>query len=144
MTKPLKTLFVIADGAHARWVRRSGDGRDFATLKVLEAEPRPHGHPQGVAFEGHTGRPANVEPRQDPAREQRVRFAADVARAINAEADAEDLDRLVVVAPARVQAALQQRLSGAARTKLAGVLAKDLTKTPDHELAGWLRAFEIG
>jgi protein required for attachment to host cells len=142
MPKPLKTLFVIADGARARWVRRSETANDFVTLKELAAGPRTQGHPQGASFDSHTGRPTNIEPRKDIARAQKAQFAAEIADVINADTATDGLDRLVVVAPARVQADIRQRLSGPASAKLAATLAKDLTKTPDHELMGWLSSLE--
>lgn len=142
MTKPLKTLFVIADGSRARWVRRSETADDFVTLKELHAVPSGHGHPQGATQDSQTGRPSNIEPRQDPVRVERVHFAAEVAEAINADTVKHGLDRLVIVAPAPIEAAIKQHLSGPASAKLAGALAKDLTKTPDHELKDWLRDLE--
>ncbi len=142
--KPLKTYFVIADGARARWVQRSDVADDFVTVRELNATSEPHGHPQGVAFEGGTGQRFNVELKNDVVQQRRVRFAEDVAAAINEEARAGGLDRLAVVAPARMLAAIRQRLSAQASARLARTLSKDLTKTPDHELGNWLRPLEHG
>ena len=141
MLKPLRTRFVIADGARARWVRRSEDADDFTTTREITAAERPAGAPGGVVFESG-GQRFNIEPRQSAAEASRLRFAHQVAEAINAEA--EDFDRLAVVAPARVLNAIRDGLSAAAGAKLARTLAKDLTKTPDHELGAWLRPLERG
>lgn len=144
MTKPLRTRFVIADGSRARWVKRSDVADDFTTTKELAAEPRVEGQHQGVVFEGVAGRRFGVQQRQSAVQAHRLQFAHQVADAINAEAEADAFERLAVVAPARVLSAIRGRLSAAANARLARTLAKDLTKTPDHELGTWLRTLELG
>ena len=52
-------------------------------------------------------------------------------------------ERLVLVAPAPFLSDVRERLSTAATAKLAHTLAKDLTNTPDHELATWLESLEL-
>jgi protein required for attachment to host cells len=142
MTKPLRTQFVIADGGRARWVSRSAEADVFVTSKQLAAEPRPEGGPQGVVFESSAGQRFSVEERDSAVRAHRMHFAQTVADEINTEAARQAFDRLAVVAPARVLSAIRQRLSGLASARLARTLAKDLTKTPDHELGTWLRSLE--
>ena len=48
----------------------------------------------------------------------------------------------MLVAPAPFLSDLRHRLSTTAGAKLAHTLAKDLTNTPDHELASWLQSLE--
>jgi protein required for attachment to host cells len=141
MPKPLRTRFVIADGSRARWVGRSRDADDFTTTRELAAEERLSGSPTGVVFDSG-GQRYTIEQRRSAVEAHRLRFAQQVADAINAEA--QDFDRLAVVAPSRVLNAIRARLSTAAGAKLAKTLAKDLTKTPDHELGTWLRPLELG
>ena len=142
MIKPLRTQFVIADASRARWVQRSEQADDFVTLKELRASNQAHGHPTGVAFEGHTGQRFNIGERDAAVREHHLRFAEDVAEAINAETEAGLTERLVVIAQARMLGAIRQRLHPRASARLARTLSKDLTKTPDHELGAWLRRLE--
>jgi protein required for attachment to host cells len=142
--KPLRTRFVIADGSRARWVSRSERADDFVTMKELKAASIAAGEPEGVVFEGGSGQRFNVEEKSDAVRMRHLRFAQEVADAINAEAAEREFDRLAVVAPARVLGAIRQRLSATANARLAKTLAKDLTKTPDHELGAWLRNLERG
>lgn len=66
-----------------------------------------------------------------------------MAEAINVQAAAASFDRLSIVAPARVLAAINRRLTVAASRKLGKTVAKDLTKIPDHELKAWLRPLEL-
>lgn len=144
MIKALKTQFVIADGARARWVRRSDHANDFVTTEDLKAEERAHGEPQGVVFESAARQRFTVPESDHAVKEHRARFAREVADGINAAAVNGGFDRLVVVAPDRTLSEITQHLSTAAKAKLAGTLAKDLTKTPDHDLATWLRPLEHG
>jgi protein required for attachment to host cells len=145
MTRPLATLFIIADGAHARWVRRSDHADDFVTQKALSADHEsPRAPPGGVGFESSSGRPAAVGKDDDMAERRRLRFAEKVAEAINADVERDEIVRLAIVAPARMINDLSPHLSPPARAKLAKALDRDLTKTPDHELSAWLAPLEIG
>lgn len=144
MINRLRTQFVIADGGRARWVERSAAADDFVTVKELKAEPRRSGGAQGAVFESSSGMRFSVEERHGAVREHRAQFAQTVADAINAEAARGAFERLAVIAPAPTLSAISQRLSAAASGKLARVLAKDLAKTPDHELGTWIRGLELG
>jgi protein required for attachment to host cells len=143
MTKHLKIQFVIADGARARWVRRSENADDFVTSKETKAEPRATGHPEGVVFEGTMGRRFTVEESQGAARQHREAFAREVADTINAEAAEGAFERLAIVAPARTLSAITHHLTKIASALLVKTLAKDLSKTPDHEIGAWLRPLEL-
>jgi protein required for attachment to host cells len=143
MIKPLNTQFVIADGSRARWVVRSETADDFVTIRELAASAHAVGHPQGVVFEGSSGQRFSVEEGGDAVKKHRAAFAGEIAEAINADVLKNGIDRLAVVAPARTLSAIRDGLSAAASAKLAKTLAKDLTKTPDHELGAWLRRLEM-
>ncbi len=144
MTKPLRIQFVIADGARARWVRRSDHANDFVTTKDLLAEARQNGEPQGVVLESSSRQRFTVPESDQAVREHKARFPRQVAEAINTAAAQDEFDRLVVVAPDRTLSEIKQHLSQPASTRLTKTLAKDLTKTPDHELMTWLRPLELG
>lgn len=144
MTKALRTQFVIADGARARWVTRSNRANDFVTGQDLKADERLHGEASGVVADGATRQHFTVPESDHAAKEHHARFAREVAQDINAAAQNGAFDRLVVVAPDRTLTEITQHLSRQATAKLAGTLAKDLTKTPDHQLTTWLRPLEHG
>ena len=132
MTKPLRIQFIVADGAHARWVKRAEAADDFVTIHELKAHaPSEHAHDAG----GHDNAGRD--------REHAV-FARRVAEAINEEARAGHDDRFALIAPTRMLAAIREHLSGPARARLFRTLAKDLAKTPDHTLGEWLRPLEFG
>lgn len=145
MIKHLQTDFVIADGSRARFVRRNESGRDFATIRELTAAKAAHtGGPQGVAFEGGSGRRASIEEKDTAVRARKGRFPAQIAGEINAAVESGRTERFAVIAPTRTLAAIVSRLNGKAQERLAGTLAKDLAKTPDHDLGHWLLSLELG
>jgi protein required for attachment to host cells len=145
MPKHLNIQFVIADGSCARWVKRSENADDFKTVQETQAGPDLYdSQPQGVVFESSTSRRFNVGERDEAVRHRQAQFPEAVADAISAQAAAGAFDRLAIVAPARTLSVIRRRLSPPARAMLVKTLAKDLTKTPDHELGAWLRPLEFG
>ncbi len=142
MSKPLRTQFVIADAARARWVRRSDNGEDFVTIKELKAD---RGEPKApvAPLAGSGGRRTGLREARAAARHKRERFAAEVSHVLDQEAASGAYLRLAVVAPARTLSAICNHLSITARARLAASLSKDLTKVADHELAHWLTPLEF-
>lgn len=138
----MRTDFLLADNAHARWVRRSETADGFVTVEEMHVQPAARPHPQGVAFESGGGR-FNIEEKRGAVDKRRYRFAESLAEAINARTANGDLDRLCVAAPPRTLNAIRRQLTPEAQAKLAHVLAKDLTKTPDRQLRDWLRKLEL-
>jgi protein required for attachment to host cells len=126
-----RTQFVIADGGHARWVERA-EQDNYVTRTEQTASFRAPQPPEDKSFA--RGAAAN-RGEED--------FAKELADAINARAAPHGFDRLVLVAPAPFLSDLRGRLSTTASAKLAHTLAKDLTNTPDHELASWLQHLEL-
>lgn len=137
-----RTDFLLADNAHARWVRRGDTQGDFVTVQEMHVERARPSHALGVVF-GSGGARFSVEEKRQSVARRRYRFAETVAGAINAREAAGDLHRLCVVAPVRTLAAIRRQLTPAAESRLAHVLAKDLIKTPDHRLGDWLTALEL-
>jgi protein required for attachment to host cells len=144
MTAHLKIQFVVADGARARWVVRSETADDFRTASELHAKPHSAGQPQGAVFDSSSGRPSAVVPRADAVRHHDEAFARELADALNTQAAAGAFERLVLVAPSHTLNAITEHLNTGAKAKLGKTLAKDLSKTPDHELGAWLRTLELG
>jgi protein required for attachment to host cells len=79
-----------------------------------------------------------MEPPTDPHREEKRRFADELAQHLNDAAQAGSYDRLILVAAPKTLGDLRQALGKNAAAKLDGELAKDLTKIPDHDLPGHL------
>jgi protein required for attachment to host cells len=138
----LRTEFLIADNARARWIRRCEPEGDYATVQELHAAPVAAHNPQGVVFESGGGR-FNLEERRGAVEKHRYRFAETLADVINARAAKGEFERLCLVAPARTLAAIRRRLTPEAEGVVIPGLSKDLTKTPDHALGDWLRDLEL-
>jgi len=123
-----QTQFVLADGGHARWVvRAGGEGDNYVTTTEQTASFRAA---EDASFAGGAARRGEED------------FAKALADEINARATPAGFERLVLVAPAHFLSDVRERLSTTATAKLARTLAKDLTNTPDHELATWLASLE--
>ncbi len=144
MAQSRKICFVIADGGHARFVRPAADNalHTYDAVDSVTAHKRDHdlvSDRPGRAFEsGATGRHA-YSPRVDPHELEKDRFAQTVARLVNQESAAGQFTELVVVAPSHLLSELTEALDSPTRARLTGSLAKDLVKTPDHELWAHLR-----
>jgi len=142
--KPTRNWIVIADGAKARILENDGPGKGLNARPVDELR---HALPPSRDIDadrpGRThdrmgpGRHA-MEPPTDAHREEKRRFADEIARHLNDAAQAGSYDRLVLVAAPKTLGDLRQALSKEAAAKLDGELAKDLTKIPDHDLPGHL------
>jgi len=144
MQKHPNLLIVVADGEHARFVRAAPDHAlntesavDSASAHKRSSElgsDRP-----GAAFHSDSTAHHGVAPRQDPQALEKRKFAHLVAAMVNAEAAAGSFETLLLVAPAHALAELRETLSADAAGRVVGTLAKDLMKTPDHELQPHLK-----
>lgn len=146
MAKQQRLLVVIADGAHARFLRQTPrntlhqDQVFEATAAHLRASELRSDGP-GASF--HTGSSAHhaIAPKHDPKTQEKERFADFVAGEIDAAVAREAWDALVLVAPAHTMGVLREGLGQAAQGILAGTVEKDLIKTPTDELPAHLRQF---
>ncbi|MGA9604189.1 MAG: host attachment protein [Methyloceanibacter sp.] len=138
--KPIKTLYVIADGGRARFVERDENGafRTIASFVSPEVHERSHelgrDRPARVKESANAARHA-VEPRRDLHVAAKEDFVKHVAGEIDVEHGRKSFEKLVLVAPPRVLTELKEKLSKAMAELAADSLQKDLTKVPDHELS---------
>lgn len=139
-----KLCFVIADGGHARFVRPAADN----ALHTLEAIDSTTVHKKdqdlvsdqpGRDYESGTTARHAYTPRHDPHEMAKDRFTLAIAKKVNEASAAEEFDELIVVAPSHVLDELTGALDVPTKAKLRGSLAKDLVKTPDHELLPHLK-----
>ena len=142
-----KLLYLLVDGAHARFVEWSKDKGDFVTIHRLEGVDRldevrdeQRDEQPGRSFESAAaGR--HAVGREDAYRRAKEAFAADVGRAYKKVAAGRSLDGVVLAAPPRLLRALRDSLP--AQATVVAELGKDLVKTPDHDLAPWLGPMAI-
>lgn len=137
MPKPLRTLFLIADGRRARWVARDHETHAFRTVRELHSSGKTAHAYSGAVFESATGQRHGAREPHEPAHRQAEAFAAELAAELR-----EVKERLVIVAPPRMLASLMDELAQETRSKLADTLPKDLTNVPDHQLGRWLEPLE--
>ena len=134
----------MADGEHARVVSPVVAHQQFATQIAFDSTTAHlRAHDLGTDRPGRTFESTGtlrhaITPRQDPHQAAKHDFVVQVAHQVNAQAETNVFDRLVLVAPGRALHDLREALTPHARGKMVGTLEKDLTKVPDHELTGHL------
>ncbi|HUN44757.1 MAG TPA: host attachment protein [Acetobacteraceae bacterium] len=138
--------FLIADGEHARVVFANGENvlrtvRSFDSASAHVPSHEIGSDRPGRAFESARPGSHGVTPRHDPHQLEKLHFADFVADEIGIAAGEGAFDRLVLVAPAYCLNEIEDALDGHTASMIAGRLAKDLVKTPDHELLPHLRAW---
>ena len=140
-----KLWFVVVDGGRARFVERDQQGR-FRTVSSFEAtslhikssdigRDRP-----GRVHESADSSRHGTEPRHDPHETEKEKFVALVVGEIESARIAGSFDQFVLVAPPKVLGEFRRTLPNTLAAVLKTDLPKDLTQTPDHELAAHLSA----
>jgi protein required for attachment to host cells len=138
--KPIRTWVVIADAARAKIYVNEGPGRGLALVPDSEVEAElPASHDigsdrPGVGFSSADGRRHGIEPKSDPHRILKARFANSLAEDLDRRLAEGSFDRLVLVAPPAFLGDLRQALSDRLRQVIEAEIAKDLTKMPEAEL----------
>lgn len=137
-----KVLFLLADGARARFVERSHETGHYVTIETIDGQHRlralrselrqspaartvQQGYPGGHSLN-----------RQDFARAAKESFAAEVAERAALLVQKGAYQGIFLAAPARLIGALRRGLAN--RATITGELNRDLTKTIDAQLAKWL------
>jgi protein required for attachment to host cells len=144
--KPTRTWILIADGARARILVNEGPGKGVTPLEggtFESAHDASHAlgdDKPGRTFESATTARHAYEPSQDPHRELKRDFAAELAAMLDQRLLQKDYDRVILVAPPKMLGDLRAELTEAVRAVLYAELDKDLTKTPVKELPGHLGA----
>lgn len=141
MPKP-KVLFLLADGARARFVERSPETGHFVTVQEIDTRHRLQGlraelrasPPARTLEQGHPG--GHALNQQDFLRSAKEAFVAEVAEKAASLMQKRDYQAVFLAAPARLIAVLRRGLAG--KATITGEINRDLTKAPDAELGKWL------
>ena len=140
------TILLVADGTKMLLLCNRGDVQypDLTVIEHRAFENPPNrelmSDAPGVGHAtGYHGRAAFEE--ADPHQENEDRFAAEAARALD-RAAREHLGDLIVVAPPHTLGKLRRHYGSGVRERLAGEVAKDLTKHPVAEIERLLAAYE--
>jgi protein required for attachment to host cells len=142
--KATRTWVLIADGGRARILATEGHGQK---LRLVDGMTFTHELPktsdlvqdrQTRSFEstGHMRHPVSTG--LDPHRKEKEKFAIELAEVLDQQDAKKSFDRLVIVAPAKALGELRAAISAPVRKKVHKEFTKDLTKTPDSEIAGHL------
>lgn len=149
MPKQKNLWFVVADGARARILAKRKEVPGYDTLEEFHSDDaRKFGRdliadkPGRGQESGLTGRRSGMEPTSDPHLKQKREFARFVAAELNSASKAKRFDGLVLIAPTRALADIRDALDAQTRAKLAHEVAKDLTNTPQDQLAEHLRQIQ--
>jgi protein required for attachment to host cells len=143
--KPTRTWVLIADGAQARILENDGPGKGLHAVDgcVFHGD---HASTHEIVSDrtGRThssvgpGRSA-IEAHSDPHRELKKKFAHQLADVLASRLREKAYDRLVIVAAPSALGDLRAAMSEQVRAKVTGEVTKDLTKTPDGDVATHLK-----
>lgn len=122
------TWYVVADGGKARILTL--DGSAMRTHQHFDNSG--HGDTDADASGGTSQLKA---PKSDPHAQAKAHFAKQVAGVLNEAVRTGKVDEIVLAAPAHVLHDIREELDKAASAKLGKSMSKDLTNTPEHELA---------
>ena len=141
MLQHRKLLYVVADGGTARLLERLPEG-GFRTVRKLDGRGRLAVVREQLRDE-HAGRSVesansarHAVGREDDYRRAKAEFARRTAEAVKRMLANGDWSGVVLAAPPRLMRVFRDELGR--RTEVVRTLAKDLTKTPEHELGRWL------
>ncbi len=137
-----RLIYLLADGAHARFVERSRETGHYVTvsridgteaLATVRAEQRDE--PAGRSIES-VGGARHAVGRNGAYRRAKSAFAAHAAETLNKMVARKPVEGVVLVAPSRLIPVLREHLAHC--VPVTRVVPKNLIKTPDHELGDWL------
>ena len=141
--KPKRTWILIADAGRARILAGDGTGglKQVAGLHFEVDLPRTHDlvsdrQPRSMESVG-SARHA-ISSGIDPHRKEKRRFVESMAAVLEEQLELKAFDRLVIVAPPQALGDFRDALTESVRARVVNEVAKDLTKTPNHEIAGHL------
>lgn len=139
--KPVISWVVVADASLARVFVNDGPNHGLTLEREFEQEvkksrdilsDRPGATTDRMGYAKHATEPP------DQVREQKRRFAREIARALDDARKQNAFERLYLVAPPQILGELRSELTPELSKMVAGELNKDLTKIPLHDLPGHL------
>jgi protein required for attachment to host cells len=135
------TWILVGDGRKALMLRNDGTPQhpSLNVVDVLRDGANPPTHAQGADRPGRVMQSANgkrsaVE-QTDWHEIAEERFATAIAQKLNAAANSDRFEKLILVAPPNTLAALRKNLDSKATQRIVAEVNKDLTKHPVPEIA---------
>lgn len=143
--KTVRTWILVADAGRARVLQSLGPGKPLTTVDGLASVS---GLPsttheivtdrQTRVHESSNSARHAITPKTDPREQMKEDYLKMLADEMHQRLATGAFDRLVVVAPPHALGVLRAALSDQVKAVVSGELAKDLTKTPDHDMPGHL------
>lgn len=139
--KSIRTWILIANAGRARVLQNLGPGKGATPVDGLDSistlpsstneivEDR-----QGRSFESVGSVRHPLTPATDPRKKVKREYLEMLADQLDERLKVGEFDKLVVVAPPPALGVLRGAYSDRLSAAISGEIAKDLTKTPDHEL----------
>ncbi|WP_244500429.1 host attachment protein [Methyloceanibacter methanicus] len=122
----------------ARFRRPVQNRVELSVVEPAQAGPRPDLGSAGPGLESADSSRHGVEPRQDPRESEKANFVELVVDEIGRAHAARSFDQFVLVAPPKVVGEIRRVVPDALKAVLKCTVQKDLTNTPDHDLAAHL------
>jgi protein required for attachment to host cells len=147
--KPVRSLFLVADGARARVLERLAPAGTLTEVEALaEERPLPPSRELGTERPGRTQESVGsarhaITPARDPHRELKRAFAGELVATLERLRRERRFDRLYLVAPPATLGDLRAALPPALERTVAGELGADLTRLPLLELRDHLERIEL-
>jgi protein required for attachment to host cells len=137
-----KIWIVLADSAQARFLTPADRLQHLVPARPELRSESVHrstrdllgGAAGRVAGDATTGLRHAVEPPHDPHKLEKHKFVVALAGVLDEACRDKAFDKIVLTAPPRTLGELRGVLSTAVKTRIAGELGKDLTKTPVGDL----------
>lgn len=134
------TWIVVADATRGRILAASGRSDPLTNVEqMIHGESRLRDTERisdrpGRAFDSFGGGRHAMETQTDPAEQDAIRFAAEIARRIEQGRTNGDFDNLVLVAPPRFLGHLRKSLSGGAAKCVKAEIHKEFTLLDDEDI----------
>jgi protein required for attachment to host cells len=145
--KQTRTWILIPDGGCARVLTSTGADHHLTEVPGLSFEADlPASHELGTDRPGRSHESQGharhaIEPNVDQHAQLKQKFVASVVDALTDKHNEGAFDKLIIVAPPTVLGMIRPQLKGRLRDVTVHEVDKDLTKTPNHEIAshlGWI------
>ncbi len=142
---PRTTWFLIADATRARLLEFHRPERKLALLfeedraDLRDREAQRDGDRPGRVHESSGNVRHAMEPHTNVQDLHREQFARELLARVHTEAQKDHFPQIVLVAPPQMLGTLRSVAPNELREHLVGELGKDLTKIPEHDLAGHLQ-----
>jgi protein required for attachment to host cells len=148
--RKIRSWIAIADSAKARIYASTGPRLKLELVHELDSEAARRltqdlvTDKPGRSFASASPRRSGMEPPSDPQDLEKHKFVRDLVGYLDAAAQDDSFDDLILVAAPRTLGEIRKLMNGQAAARVRTELDKDLTNIPEADLAKHLEPLEIG